>query len=44
MKRNCVKCFPFKKAEIEAWFSGHKKADATDIDTVLALCKEWGEN
>lgn len=43
-KKNCVKCFPFKKAEIEAWFSANKKADATDIDTVLALCKEWGAN
>ena len=42
-KKNCVKCFPFKKAEIEAWFAEHKKADATDIDTVLAMCKEWGE-
>ena len=42
-KKNCVKCFPFKKADIEAWFAEHKKADATDIDTVLALCKEWGE-
>ena len=41
-KKNCLKCFPFKKAEIEAWFSEHKKADATDIDTVLAMCKEWG--
>ena len=42
-KKNCVKCFPFKKAEIEAWFAEHKKADATDIDTVLTMCKEWGE-
>ena len=42
-KKNCLKCFPFKKAEIEAWFAEHKKADATDIDTVLALCKEWGQ-
>ena len=42
-KKNCLKCFPFKKAEIEAWFAEHKKADATDIDTVLAMCKEWGQ-
>ena len=42
-KKNCVKCFPFKKADIEAWFADHKKADDTDIDTVLALCKEWGK-
>ena len=42
-KKNCVKCFPFKKAEIDAWFAEHKTADATDIDTVLAMCKEWGE-
>ena len=43
-KKNCVKCFPFKKAEIEAWFAEHKKADGTDIETVLALCREWGAN
>ena len=41
-KKNCIKCFPLRKAEIEAWFAEHKKADATDIDTVLACCKEWG--
>ena len=42
-KRNLTKCFPDQKADIEAWFAAHKKADDTDIDTVLALCKEWGQ-
>ena len=42
-KKNCIKCFPFKKAEIEAWFAEHKKADATDIRMVLDQCKAWGE-
>ena len=41
-KKNCLKAFPKKKAEIEAWFAEHKKADAAEIDTVLACCKEWG--
>ena len=41
-KRNCLKCFPQKKAEIEAWFAEHKKVNATDIDTVIACCTEWG--
>ena len=39
-KKNCLKCFPTKKAEIEAWFAENKKAD--DVDTVISLCKEWG--
>ena len=39
-KKNCLKCFPTKKAEIEAWFAENKKAG--DVDTVIALCKEWG--
>ena len=43
-KKNCIKCFPVKKAEIETWFAENKKADATDIDTVLAKCREWGTN
>ena len=41
-KKNCVKCFPFKKAEIEAWFAEHKKYDDTDVPIVLDLCREWG--
>ena len=41
-KKNCLKCFPFKKAEIEAWFAEHKKFDDTDVQTILALCEEWG--
>ena len=39
-KKNCLKCFPTKKAEIEAWFAENKKAG--DVDTVISLCKEWG--
>ena len=42
-KRNLVRCFPDKKAEIEAWFDANKKIDPTDIPAVLALCKQWGE-
>ena len=41
-KRNCLKSFPVKKAEIEAWFAEHKKFDSSDVQTVLDLCKEWG--
>lgn len=41
-KKNCVKCFPYKKAEIEAWFAEHKKYDDTDVQMVLDQCKEWG--
>ena len=39
-KKNCLKCFPTKKAEIEAWFAENKKAG--DVDTIISLCKEWG--
>jgi len=41
-KRNLIKCFPDKKAEIEAWFAENKKLNPQDIDTVLTLCTEWG--
>ena len=41
-KKNCIKCFPLKKAEIEAWFAANKKADPTDVQMVIDLCKEWG--
>jgi hypothetical protein len=40
-KRNLTRCFPDKKADIEAWFDEHKKIDPTDIDAVLELCKQW---
>jgi len=43
-KKNCLKAFPLKKAEIEAWFAEHKKVGSFDIDTVIACCKEWGAN
>lgn len=42
-KKNCIKCFPDKKADIEAWFAAHKKMGASDIEAVLSLCKEWGK-
>lgn len=41
-KRNLVRCFPDKKAEIEAWFDANKKIDPTDVPAVLELCKQWG--
>ena len=41
-KRNFTKCFPDKKSEIDAWFAANKKINPQDIETVLALCKEWG--
>ena len=41
-KKNCLKCFPTKKAEIEAWFAEHKKYDETDVPMIMDLCKEWG--
>ena len=41
-KRNLVRCFPDKKAEIEAWFDANKKVDPTDVPAVLELCKQWG--
>ena len=41
-KRNLIKCFPDKKAEIEAWFAENKKLNPQDINTVLTLCTEWG--
>ena len=39
-KKNCLKAFPAKKAEIEAWFAENKKA--ADVDTVITRCKQWG--
>lgn len=41
-KRNLIRCFPDKKAEIEAWFDANKKIDPTNIPAVLDLCKQWG--
>ena len=42
-KKNLTKCFPAKKAEIEAWFKENKKLDEGDIEKALALCKQWAE-
>jgi len=41
-KRNLTKCFPDRKADIEAWFNANKRINPEDIQTVLALCQEWG--
>lgn len=41
-KRNLIRSFPDKKAEIEAWFDANKKIDPTDVPAVLDLCKQWG--
>ena len=42
-KRNCLKCFPTRKADIEAWFDANKRMVATDIPAVLAVCQSWAE-
>ena len=42
-KKNFIKCFPEKKAEIEAWFAEHKKLDPGDVNTIKALCQEWAQ-
>lgn len=42
-KKNLTKCFPGKKAEIEAWFKENKKMDEGDVNTVKALCEEWSK-
>ena len=40
-KKNFQKCFPASKDAIDAWFSQHKKMDNTDVEAVMALCREW---
>lgn len=42
-KKNFIKCFPGKKAEIEAWFDQNKKMDPSDRNAIIELCKQWGE-
>ena len=42
-KKNCQKCFPGKKDEIEAWFKEHKNIVATDVPAVLELLRQWVE-
>lgn len=42
-KKNLTKCFPGRKAEIEAWFKENKKMDEGDVNTVKALCEEWSK-
>ena len=42
-KKNCIKCFPEKKAEIEAWFTANKKMDPGNYKAAMELCKQWAE-
>jgi hypothetical protein len=42
-KKNCIKCFPDKKAEIEAWFAANKKMDPGDYKAVMTIMKSWVE-
>ena len=42
-KKSLTKCFPEKKAEIEAWFNANKKADLNSLETILPLCQQWAE-
>lgn len=41
-KRSFQRCFPGAKDAIDAWFSEHKKMDATKVEEIIALCREWG--
>ena len=41
-KKNFQKCFPDSKDAIDAWFSKHKKMDGSNVEAVMALCREWG--
>ena len=40
-KRNCQRVFPNAKDKIDAYFKDHKYAPS-DVNEVIALCKEWG--
>lgn len=40
-KRNCQRVFPNAKDKIDAYFKDHKNAPS-DVNEVIALCKEWG--
>lgn len=40
-KKNFQKCFPGSKDAIDAWFSQHKKMDPTNVESIMALCREW---
>lgn len=40
-KRNFQKCFPDSKDAIDAWFSKNKKMDNSDVEAIMALCREW---
>jgi hypothetical protein len=42
-KKNCIRCFPDKKAEIEAWFDQNKKMDPSDRKAIIELCEQWGK-
>ena len=40
-KRNFQKCFPDSKDAIDAWFSQNKKMDNSEVEAIMALCREW---
>ena len=40
-KKNFQKCFPESKDAIDAWFSQNKKLDASKVEAVMELCREW---
>ena len=42
-KKNFIKCFPSYKEEINAWFKENRKVDASDVETVTSLCKQWAK-
>ena len=42
-KRSFQRCFPGAKDAIDAWFSEHKKMDATKVEEIISLCRGWAE-
>ena len=40
-KKNFQKCFPNAKDAVDAWFSEHKKMDPSNVESIMALCREW---
>ena len=42
-KKNCIKCFPEKKAEIEAWFAANKKMDPGNYKALMEIFKQWAQ-
>lgn len=42
-KRNCQKCFPNHKDEIDAWFKEHRNLMETGLEEILKACTSWAE-